>query len=125
MNGKRKLLPIISTTLVLLICFFVGLYILGVNGEAYKYSLKFINDNEIISRNIGPIQSQRLAFLGYSVRHIGPHGHAEYKILVKGTKSRGVVYLELEKSAGLWKVVKGNLIRENGEIISIMYINEE
>lgn len=116
---KKKLLVIVAITVITIFCFFIGLYVLGINGEAYKYSRKFIEENSIIQNNVGVIRSQRLSFFGFSVRQRGTRGHAEYKILVDGNKSRGVVYLELEKSAGLWKVTKGNLISKKGEAIPV------
>ena len=117
---KKKLLTIVTITTILVVCFFIGLYIIGIRGEAYKYSLRFIEYDPIIQDSIGSIQSKRLSFFGFSVIQSGAHGHAEYKILLKGNKKRGVVYLELEKSAGVWKVINGNLITENGETIPVL-----
>ena len=114
------MLTIVASTVILIVCFFIGLYIIGIRGEAYKYSLRYIENNPIIQSNIGSIQSQRLSFFGFSVRQSGTHGHAEYKIIVHGDRERGVVYLELERSTGLWEVVKCNLISENGEAIPVL-----
>jgi len=124
MRKKKKMLTILATTLILFICFFIGLYILGVRGEAYKFALEFIDDNKSILENIGHLKSRRLALFGYSVGHKGPHGHAEYKILVKGEKSKGTVYLELEKSVGVWKVIHANLILDNEKIILLVKARE-
>jgi len=95
MKKRKKMLTIISITLILMICFFSGLYMLGIRSEAYKSALEFIYDNKLILEKIGPLKSKRLTLFGYSVRHRGSHGHAEYKISVKGEKGKGTVYLEL------------------------------
>ncbi len=121
---KSKILTILITTLILLICFFVGLYIIGIRSKPYNFALGYIDSNKLIMGNMGFIKSRRLAFFGYSVRYSGPHGYAEYKILVKGKKNKGIVYLNLEKSAGIWKVIKGNLVLNNGRTILLTNINK-
>ena len=120
MKRKNKVLSIIFITIILIFSFFGGLYILGTQGEAYKFALRFINGNSTVMNNIGLLRSSRLAFFGYSLRYSGPHGNAEYKIIVTGEKGKGTIYLNLEKSAGVWEVIKGNLVLENGESISLM-----
>lgn len=120
---KKKLLTIFITTSILLICFFVGLYIIGIKSEPYKFALKYIDSNKLIIENIGLIESRRLAFFGYSVRYSGTHGHAEYKILVKSKKNKCVVYLNLEKSVGIWSVIAGNLVLNNGRIIPLTSVS--
>jgi len=119
MKRKNKVLTIFAVTIILIACFFGGLYYLGTRGEAYKFAIKFISDNPKVTNSIGPLKDSRLAFFGYSVRYSGPSGHAEYKIFVTGEKSRGTVYLNLEKSAGIWEVKKGNLLLENGASIPL------
>ncbi len=116
---KRKVLSIITITLILIICCFCGSYVLATQGEPYKFAVKFINDKSTVTNKIGLLKNYRLAFWGYSVRYRGPHGYTEYEIVVAGEKGRGNVYLNLEKSAGNWEVIKGNLVLENGESIPI------
>lgn len=120
MGKRKKMLVILSTTIILVFCFFVVLYILGIRGDAYQVSLEFIDNNKLVSENIGQITNRRLALFGYAIRKNGPHGHAEYKITVKGTKSKGTVYLTLEKSAGVWRVTQGNLMSDNRKVVSIL-----
>lgn len=114
------MLFIILITIILIVCFFSGLYILGTQNEAYKFALRFINSNMTVMNSIGSLKSSRLAFFGYSIRYSGPHGYAEYKILVTGERGKGTVYLNLEKSAGVWEVKKGNLVLEKGVSIPIV-----
>ncbi len=119
MIRTNQLLTITAIASLLVVCFLGGLYLLGVRSEAYKVAIRFIDDNVTVTNNIGPLKSHRLAVLGYSIRYNGPHGYAEYKIVVTGERDKGTVYLNLEKSAGVWKVAKGNLILENGMSIPL------
>lgn len=116
---KKNLLTILIIALILVVCFFVGLYILGSNNEAYKFAVKFIDRNSSIIDNIGPLKSHRLSLFGYSVKYNGPHGYAEYNIMVTGERGKGEVYLNLEKDAGEWKLIKGNLVLSNKMIIPL------
>lgn len=119
MKMKNKVLKIILTTVILIGCFNVALYVLGTQGEPYKIAVKFIKENPNVTSRIGSLKSSRLAFFGYSVRYHGPSGHAEYKIFVIGEKGTGTVYLNLEKSAGVWEIRKGNLFLEDGASIPL------
>lgn len=114
------MLTILVVTLVLLICFFVSLYIAGIKSEPYSFALKFIDSNKTILEALGTLKSRRLAFFGYFVRYSGPHGNAEYKILIKGEKGDGKVYLQLEKSVGIWRVTEGNLVLNDGRTVSLL-----
>lgn len=120
MMKRRKMLKISIITAILLIVFFAVLYIMELRSEPYNFALKFINTDKTISENLGLLKSRRLAFFGFAVRYSGPRGHAEYKILVKGEKGEGEVYLQLEKSVGIWRVVKGNLVLDDGRAISLV-----
>jgi hypothetical protein len=117
---KKKMLTILCITSGLIICFFVGLYIIGIRGEAYKYASEFLDSNKSINERIGALTSKRLALFGYSVRYSGPSAHAEYKIRVKGQNGEGSVYLKLEKSAGIWEVTQANLVLDNGKTVSLV-----
>lgn len=117
---RKRMLTILGIALVLIICFLAGLYILGIRSEPYKHALEFIEDHELITETLGPLRSRRLALFGYTVRERGVHGHAEYKVLVKGEKAKGAVYLEMEKSAGIWKVVAANLVPDKGNPIPLV-----
>lgn len=119
MGKKNKMLTIIATTLILLICFFVGLYALGIRSEPFRFALKFIDNNKTLIERVGALKNRRLAFFGYSVRYSGPNGHADYKVLVKGKQAEGTVYLKLQKSVGEWKVLKANLKLADDEIIPL------
>ena len=88
MVKKKKMLAIFSTTIILIFCFFIGLYILGIRGDAYQLSLEFIDNNKLVSENIGKITNRRLALFGYSVRNKGPHGIFRYLFLLRAVEAR-------------------------------------
>ena len=119
MGKKRKVSTILVITSVGIICFFVGLYVLGLMSEPYKCALEFIGENEVIMENLGPLKSRRLAFFGYSVRQKGAYGDAEYKIFLIGKKGKGTVFVTLKSSTGIWKVVEGNLITQERNVIAL------
>ena len=120
MVNQKKMFVAIVTTLILLVCFFAGLYLLGIKSEPYRFALKFIDDNQAIIDKVGKVKNRYLAFFGYSVRYRGPSGHADYKIVIKGEKGKGTVYLKLEKSIGKWKVLQANLELTDDKIISLI-----
>jgi len=117
---KKKMLSIIGITFILIVCFFIGLYILGIKGQAYRVAIGFLDDNKVLLENIGQLKGNRLALFGYSVSDRGSDGHAEYKILVKGEMGKGAVYIELKKSVGIWKVTRGNFISDNRSAVSLL-----
>jgi len=119
MINKKKIFKIIATTLILLTCFFVGLYILGVKSEPYRFALEYIDTNETISASIGTLKSNYLSFGGYSVRYEGSHGWAEFAIKTSGEKGKGVVFIKLEKELGKWEVSAARLKLESGEFIDV------
>jgi hypothetical protein len=118
---KKKIFKIITVVIISIALLWAVGYILGTQSESYKFGVKFIDNNPKIINIIGPLKSKRLGFFGYSFRYRGPHGYAEYKIIVKGEKGNGAVYLNLEKPVGVWEVVKGNLILNSGESIPLSF----
>ena len=121
---KGKIYKIILTYLILLILFFTGLYVFGVSREPYKYSTKYILNNQLIISNLGKIHDYHLSFLGYSYRTYGAGGRAKYNIVVKGDLGNGVVALELKKQSGVWSVINGNLKFED-ETINLMEVTAD
>ena len=116
---NKKIFTIIAITLILIIGFFIGLYIIGIRSEPYFVALKFIDSNKTVFEEVGTLKSRRLAFFGYSVRYNGPQGYAEYRVIVKGDQDEGEVYLELEKTTGVWKVVSANLKLDNKRTVNL------
>lgn len=115
----KNTLRIVITTFILLGVFFVSLYLTGINSEPYPVAVDYIFHEEKITNALGPLMDYHLAFWGYSARYNGPHGEAEYKILVKGKKQQANVYVQMEKNVGIWKIVEANMILVNGKSISL------
>ena len=118
MNKKTKHIVYILAVLVL-ITPIVGHY-LAKTSEPYLFATKFINDNDVILKEFGDIQSQSLSFFGYSVKYTGPNGEASFNILLIGiTGLSGDIHLDLVKEVGAWQVTKANLIKIDGSVINI------
>lgn len=117
---SKKLLKIIVITVSCLILFLGSLYFTELKSGRYRFALEFIKNNKLILQNIGKIKRCRLAFWGYHVKFSGSRGESEYRILVKGEKDEGTVYLELEKLGKIWKVRKGTLVLNTGSAIPLL-----
>lgn len=117
---KKKLSIILLTAFVLFLTFYLIVYFLGTISEPFKVTKKYVYENLIIESQIGKVISLRLGFLGYSVKYKGPHGKAEFEIIVKGEKGKGIVFTELERELGEWRVKSAKFKSENGEVINII-----
>lgn len=92
----------------------VGHYI-AKSSEPYTIATTFINDNAVVKKEIGDIQSQKLKFFGYSVKYKGTTGKASFNIAIIGiTGLSGDIAIELIKEAGGWQVTNANLIKIDG-----------
>lgn len=114
-----RLPVIIVIVTIFLTIVFGGIYTFVKRSEAYETAIVFIRENEIFKRHLGDLESERLAFLGYSIRYSGSSGHADFKIYVTAKNGDAIVNLHLKKDLGLWTVIKGNFIFENGKIIML------
>ena len=121
LSVMTKPLRFIAITLFPIICIFCSIYVIVTQSEPYQFAVQFINDSSLITSKIGPLKSSHLSFRGRSVfSYSGLHDYAEFKIVVTGEKGSGDVYLNLEKSEGNWKVIKGNLVLEDGVSVPIL-----
>jgi len=83
--------------------------------------VEFIKKNIQIIETLGKIEDLHLAFFGkYYVRSNGLNGFAEYKIVVRGARNKGLVYLSLKQDAGEWKVVQAKIVDTNDKISIIL-----
>ena len=119
MNKKNRIFKIAMCTVVLVGVFFVLLHFFSTRSVAYKFAVDTIKANSEITAAVGQIQDISLAFFGYRMKENQINGHAEYKIFVRGERASGVVYLNLEKSVGTWKVINGNLVLKDNQIVML------
>lgn len=101
---------------VILIGVFFGTYLYMPNIESYKTSIEFIKRNDQVSHYLGENIQSRLAVIGWSLQS----WRANFKIHTNGEKGKGVVYIYLTKSSGVWKVVKSDLILEDGTVVTLI-----
>ena len=124
MNRKQILLRVVAILFFLYICLVYGSYFLTIKTEGYSFSVTTLHKSLIVREAVGPLKNMRLAFTEYSVRHSGPNIYAEFKIYITGEKRKGTVYLNVKKDIGVWQVVKGSLILDNKETISLVAVAE-
>lgn len=101
-----------------MVAYIVG-YGIAAYSESYKVAVKHIYASPVITSNLGKVTNVRLAFFGYSVRYNGPHGWAEFEIIVRGEKDKGTIFIMLEREVGEWEVKSARLKTVRGESISI------
>jgi hypothetical protein len=116
---RRKILFILTITTILIATFFIAIYIIAGNSEPYKIATQFIQQNTDIKEQVGQISKTRLAFWGYSAHYRGPHGWAEFEIVVKGAKGQAVVFMNLERDLGEWTVKAARLRFGSRESINL------
>jgi len=100
--------------LVLIVCMVLFEVI---SREPYDVAMKYLSENRILNERIGKLENIRRSIFGTTVRFTGPTGTANLKLLVTGEKGEGEVYVDLEKKAGVWSVIRANLMTRNENII--------
>lgn len=119
MKKRRKLFVILVIIGLALTGSYVVGYWISSTSEPFKLAEKFIYESPLVKNQIGRITNLRQAFFGYSVNYKGSSGSAEFEIVVKGDKGRGVVFVTLERKTGEWSVTSAQLKSEKGEFITI------
>jgi len=80
-----------------------------INSSAFKASVDFLNDSEIIYNKIGNIRKYSLHYPKNGSNKLsssGDSGSAELNIHVLGSRSEGIIKLKLEKDDNAWIVKK-------------------
>jgi hypothetical protein len=116
---KKLIIKISLILLISLVGIFIGAYIFMPFTDPYRTSIEFINTNDQVNQYLGKIVKSRLSFMGWSLRYRGPTGSAQFEFQVTGEKGKGVIYINLIKSAGVWNVTESNLVQKNGAIIPL------
>lgn len=96
-------------------------YFFIIRGDAYKAAVSELRANQVLKDRVGNITDTRLVFwFGYSIRTVGPSGFANFEIDINGEREGGTAYLNMERSAGIWKAKEGNLFFNDGNSISFI-----
>jgi len=99
------------------VLFFV-IFFFFMKGEPFDISKKYINSNPQIIDKLGSIKNISLSMMSSSYKSSGAYGNAKYKIYVDGDKSNGVVYVDMEKQAGVWVVIRAHLLLpDNSKVV--------
>jgi hypothetical protein len=116
----KRLVRIALVALCLVAALYAALYVVGVRSEPYAVSIKFISGNEVVSQQIGHVVDTSLALAGFSISYHGPDGLAKFQINVVGSTGKGVVFAELERNLGEWKVAKARLRLPDGTAVNLV-----
>jgi hypothetical protein len=88
-------------------------------GKPFEESRKYINTNSQINEKLGSLTNISLSMWSSSYEESGASGNAQYKIDVDGEKGPGVVYVDLEKRAGVWTVIRANLFLPDNSKVAL------
>jgi hypothetical protein len=114
-----KKIGTIAGITILLIAVAVGLfYQFFMKGVPFEVASKYANSNRTIVDALGVIENLDLSLFS-DLSYAGPAGDAHYKIFVTGEKGTGVLYIDMIKQAGEWKVVHANLFTSNNTKIPL------
>jgi hypothetical protein len=120
MQKRKKLLVILIIIVLALMGSYVVGYWISSTSEPFIVAQKLIYESLIVKNQVGHITKLRLPFFGYSINYKGPRGWADFEILVKGGKDKGIIFVLLEKRAGEWKVLSARLKLKSGLSVDIM-----
>jgi len=101
--NKRALIMTLSILAIL-----VGSNLIFTRGAPLETSKQYIYQNKTINERLGSIKDISLS-MSSSFQVSGSHGTAQYELSIEGERENGVIYLDMEKQAGDWAVVRAKL----------------
>lgn len=101
---KYKVIIFIFLLLGIFILFHCSVYF----DNSFKLSENFIENNHIITKEIGEHVKNRVSFFSTLSTH-GEAGEAHYEFFLNGEKNKGTVYVDLLEEDSIWKITKANL----------------
>jgi hypothetical protein len=107
---RHKVVKRMIIALIFVCLLYFGIFFFVMKGEPFDAAKQYIYGNQLISADLGSIKTISLSMLSSSIHYSGASGNAQFKIYVDGEKKNGVVYVDMEKQAGVWAVVRANLI---------------
>ena len=89
------------------------------SSEAYTVAVQRLKDNPEVQEKMGEIQETGFPLGAYTQNSDGS-GDAAFVMSVTGSKTTGQYKVEMRRSSGVWRIVKGDVSLANGEVINIV-----
>lgn len=89
------------------------------SSEAYTTAINALKENAEAREQLGEITETGFPIGAYS-QDAGGSGKAAFVVSITGTKGKGQYQVELNRSDGVWRVIKGTLRMVNGETIDVV-----
>lgn len=106
--------PYAAAVLVLIAAatFSVGIFQCVVAAGPYDAARAFIREHPRIVKELGSVQEIELSWRS-SATVVGTSGLAQLRCPVRGSLRDGIAFVNLEMEAGVWRVVKANLVLDD------------
>ena len=89
------------------------------NSKSFEYAKKYISQNEEILEKIGDIRSIRLSYFDFGISISGTSHNAQFKVIVRGKKNDGIVFIKIKKVNNTWAVKNCFMSIDNKQVIKI------
>lgn len=113
---RKSIVKIASIVAIVIVLATISGYFYASVSEPFQLSEQAIEKSPTVQTELGSVRKVRLSPFGYRIKYSGPYGIASFKCGVIGSKATGVVYVELKREAGLWKIVSASL---NGNALDL------
>lgn len=114
--SSRNIKYYVSAGLLIFSIMWVSGYVFLLYSSDYSFALNFIKSNQTVMEALGNITSSRPGFVNFNRRFVGGSGTAKFNVVLKGEKTSGVVYVDLEGSEQGWTVKDASLETESGTV---------
>lgn len=115
---RREIKYYLSASILILFGMWGFGYLFLLNSSDYAIGLAYVKANPTITETLGKITSARPGFVNFQRHLAGSYRTAKFNVVLKGEKSSGVVYLDLEGSEVGWKV-NGASLETGGRLINL------
>ena len=125
-SGCGKIILILGIVLVLLLGAVAAAIYFGYgalekklkSSEAYTVAVQTLKDNPEAQEKLGEVQETGFPLGAYTQNSDGS-GDAAFVMSVTGSKTTGQYKVEMKRSSGVWRVVKGDITLANGDVINV------
>jgi Cytochrome oxidase complex assembly protein 1 len=115
----KRILKVITVVFILAVLMNVLIFYFLVKGEPFSVSKEFLISNRVLAEKLGPVKSLNPSFFSSSLSFYGPDGKARYKIFVEAERGDAIAYINMVKSAGIWRVTEGSLKLPDNQVIDL------